>query len=77
MLNENLKVGDYIKSAYKCFCVSGIITKVNKNTVIVNECKSGFTHSTQNEITKTNNSINITKSRIYSIGLTDKEFFIN
>jgi hypothetical protein len=77
MLNEDLKVGDYINAAYKCYAVSGIITKVNKNTVTVIECRTGYTHNTQYEITKTNNKINITKSRIFSIGLDDKEFFIN
>jgi len=70
-LNE-IKIGDYIKASYKYSCVSGIITKINKNTVIISQCKVRY-----NEITKTNNPMSITKSRIYNIGLEENDHFNN
>jgi len=37
MKATDLKIGDFITGSYKYGCVSGIVKKINKNTVVVNQ----------------------------------------
>ena len=68
MTTQEIKKGDFIKGQYKFGCINGIVTKVNKNHVVINR------HSwTQNQFTATNELVNVTKSRIYQVGLTTGE----
>jgi hypothetical protein len=61
-----IKVGDFISAQYACGCVSGIVTKVNKSKVIINQWIGQY-----NGYTSTEKYFNITKSRIYRVGLNN------
>jgi hypothetical protein len=65
-LQNRIKVGDFISAQYACQCVSGIVTKVYKSKVIVNQYIGQY-----NGYTSTEKYFNITKSRIYRIGLNN------
>jgi hypothetical protein len=69
-LNE-IKIGDFIKGSYKFGCICGIVTDIKKSIVVIKECNQLY-----NEYTLTNNLVNITKSRIYKIGLDAAEKII-
>ncbi len=70
MTNE-IKVGDFIKGSYKFGAIDGIVVKVTKSIVVIKHCKqNAFTY------TMTDTLVNVTKSRIYEIGLTEKETLI-
>ena len=62
-LNE-IKVGDFISAQYANGCVNGIVTKVYKSKVIINQYIGQY-----NGYTSTEKFVNITKSRIYRVGL--------
>ena len=67
-----IKVGDFIKAQYANECMSGIVIKVNKSKVIIKRCDENY-----NEYRLTQFNVNITKSRIYKIGLQENEIIIN
>lgn len=72
-LNQSeIKIGDFIKGSYKFGCIYGIVTKVNKTKIIIMEYRQWY-----NEYTMTNILVNVTKSRISSIGLSENEKIIN
>jgi len=58
----DLKIGDLILGQYKYGCCFGIVKKINKNTVIVDQCMQY-----RNEYTKLNRDLNVTISRIYEV----------
>ena len=70
-INE-IKIGDFVQGVYKCGCVCGVVVKIKKSVVIIKQCKPHY-----NEYTKTNFELNLTKSRIYQIGLNENEKIIN
>jgi len=65
---QGLKIGSYIKAVYGCGCKEGIVTKILKNKVVIQEYKSYYYHKTK-ETTRTATDIltNITTKRIYEI----------
>lgn len=65
---QNLKPGDFVKAQYKYGCICGLVIKVLKNVVIVKECEPCY-----NDYIITEKVTNITKSRIYQVGLNDGE----
>ena len=66
-----IKIGDFIKGSYKFGCIYGVVTKVNKTKIVIMECRQWY-----NEYTMTNILVNVTKSRISSIGLSENEKII-
>lgn len=67
MTNE-IKIGDFIKGAYKFGCIQGIVTEVKKSIVVIKRCNPYY-----NEYTLTETLVNVTKSRITEIGLKENE----
>ena len=67
-----IKIGDFIKGHYKFGCIYGVVTKVNKTKIVIMECRQWY-----DEYTMTNILVNVTKSRISSIGLSKNEKIIN
>ena len=63
-----IKIGDFIRAQYACGCMAGIVIKVNKSKVIIKRCDQNY-----NQYTLTQFNVNITKSRIYKIGLQENE----
>lgn len=63
MQNE-IKLGDFISAQYANGCISGIVTKINKSKVIIKRYIGQY-----NGYVATETFFNITKSRIYRIGL--------
>jgi hypothetical protein len=63
-LQNEIKVGDFISAHYANGCVSGIVTKVNKSKVIIKRYIGQY-----NGYIATENFFNITRSRIYKVGL--------
>lgn len=61
---NEIKVGDFISAQYATECVSGIVTKVNKSKVIIKLYICQY-----NGYTSTEDFLNITKSRIFRVGL--------
>jgi len=59
---SEIKVGDFINAAYKYGSVSGIITNIFKNHVVVSEHQQYLDN--YKDLKK---SLNITKKRIYDI----------
>jgi hypothetical protein len=68
MTTQEIKKGDFIKGQYAFGCINGIVTKVNKNNVVINRHLNLY-----NEFTPTNELVNVTKSRIYQVGLNTGE----
>jgi len=62
MKATDLKIGDFITGSYKYGCVSGIVKKINKNTVVVNQHSEYY-----NTYTALNKDLNITISRIQEV----------
>ena len=62
MTTQEIKIGDFVQGCYKYGCVSGIVTKIKKNIVVVDEHDQYY-----NTFTSLNKELNITISRIYSI----------
>jgi hypothetical protein len=72
LTQTEIKVGDFIRASYACGCMAGIVIKVNKSKVIIKRCDGNY-----NEYRLTEFNVNITKSRIYKIGLQENEIIIN
>ena len=70
-MTTEIKIGDFIKGKYKFGCICGIVTEVKKSIVVIKECKQYY-----KEYTLTNDLLNVTKSRIYKIGLNEGEKII-
>ena len=68
MTTQQIKIGDFIKGSYKFGCICGIVTEIKKSIVVVKECNSYY-----DEYALTDNLVNVTKSRIYKIGLDESE----
>ncbi len=68
MKTAEIKVGDFIKGAYKFGCIHGVVTTVKKNIVVVEKHNQWY-----NEYTPTGEWINVTKGRISQVGLADGE----
>ena len=72
LTQNEIKIGDFIRAQYACGCMSGIVIKVNKSKVIIRRYNQNY-----NKYTPTEFNVNITKSRIYRIGLEENEIIIN
>ncbi len=72
LTQTEIKVGDFIRAQYACGCMAGIVIKVNKSKVIIKRCIQNY-----NVYKLTEYNVNITKSRIYIIGLQENEIIIN
>jgi hypothetical protein len=59
MTNQNLKIGSYIYAKYQCGCIEGIVLKINKTTVLINEIDSYLNAQIGQK--------NITTKRIYKV----------
>jgi hypothetical protein len=71
LTQNEIKVGDFIRASYACGCMAGIVIKVNKSKVIIKRCDQNY-----NQYKLTEYNVNITKSRIYIIGLQENEIII-
>ena len=69
-MKNSIKIGDFIKGVYKYGCVSGVVVEVKKSIVVVKKCNAIVNNNTY---TLTENLCNVTKSRIYEIGLDENE----
>jgi hypothetical protein len=67
-MENKIKIGDFIKGAYKFGRIHGIVTEVKKNTVVIKMCNQYY-----NEYTLIEKLVNVTKSRITEIGLKENE----
>jgi len=67
-METKIKIGDFIKSSYKFGCICGIVVLIKKSIVVIKQCDKYY-----NEYTLTDNLVNVTKSRIYNIGLDSNE----
>ena len=65
-LQNRIKVGYFISAQYACGCVDGIVTKVYKSKVVINQYIGQY-----NGYTSTEKYFNITKSRIFRVGLNN------
>jgi hypothetical protein len=65
-LQNQIKVGDFISAQYATECVDGIVTKVLKSKVIINQYIGQY-----NGYTSTEKFLNITKSRIFRVGINN------
>lgn len=76
---EDLKIGDVVSAAYGFSPVCGVVTKINKNKVIIKKCFNRYVVSTKryDEVVVTDELVNITKKRIYRIGLEENEYLVN
>lgn len=70
-LITEIKIGDFITGKYKYGIICGIVTKIKKSMVVIQKCNPFY-----NEYTLTNNLVNVTKSKIYQIGLDENEKII-
>ena len=68
MTTNKIEIGDFIKGSYKFGCVCGIVTEVHKSIVIIKKCDAYY-----NEYTITDKMVNVTKSRINQVGLSQGE----
>ncbi len=68
MKANNLKIGDFILGSYKYGCVSGIVKKIKKNVVVIDQY-SGY----YNTYTAMNTELNVTIGRVYKINPTGIE----
>lgn len=68
---ENLKVGDFIKAGFKCGIRYGIVEKIRKDIVVIRNCTPYY-----HQYTLTNQLVNITKKRIWGIGLNENEIIL-
>jgi uncharacterized ion transporter superfamily protein YfcC len=69
---KEIKIGDFIKSSFKYLPVCGIVTGIKKSIIIIKKC-----HPHYEEYKITDTLLNITKSKIYQVGLLDNERIIN
>ena len=67
-MTSQIKVGDFIKGSYKFGVVSGIVTKIQKSIVVIKKLNPHYT-----EYNKTDELVNITKTRIFRVGLEEGE----
>ncbi|CAB4137425.1 hypothetical protein UFOVP324_35 [uncultured Caudovirales phage] len=65
-----IKIGDFISGSYKYGCVSGVVVDIKKSIVVIRKANGVRVN---NVYTLTDNFVNVTKSRIYKIGLEDYE----
>jgi len=70
-LTPEVKIGDFIKAQYKCGLTCGIVIEIKKSIFVIKECQPFY-----NDYTLTDYLINITKTRIYQIGLNQDEKII-
>ena len=67
-MKKEIKIGDFIKGAYKFGCIQGVVIAVKKTIVVIKKCDAYY-----NEYTVTDFLVNVTKSRITEIGLQENE----
>jgi hypothetical protein len=72
MKQDNIKVGDFVKSGYKFGNVSGFVLKIGKSKARIQACVG-----TYGDYIKTSKIVSVTISRIYQIGLLDNERILN
>jgi hypothetical protein len=72
MTTQEIKIGDFIYGSYKYGSICGIVVKVNKSVVVIQQY-NGF----YNTYTKTENIVNVTKNRIYEVGLEPNGILVN
>jgi hypothetical protein len=70
--NQEIKIGDFIKGSYKFGVIYGVVTEIKKSIVVINECTCHY-----EQYTMTTNLVNVTKTRIFQIGLYEGEKIIN
>lgn len=67
-----LNVGEFVRGQYAYTNISGIVVKINKSSVVIKKYNQNY-----NEFTSTNELINLTKKRIYQVGLINSEKLID
>jgi hypothetical protein len=67
-----LNVGEFVRGLYAYTHISGIVVKTNKSSVVIKKYNQNY-----NEFTSTNELINLTKKRIYQVGLINSEKLID
>ena len=70
-MTNSIKVGDFIRGSYKYGCICGVVAEVKKSIVVIKKCQRHY-----NVYTLTNTFCNVTKSRIYIIGLNQEESIV-
>lgn len=63
-----VKVGDFIKSTYKCSPTCGIVTKILKNRIFYTKY-----HQNYNKFFKLNVELSCRPDKVYQIGLNEGE----
>ena len=71
VMEQEIKVGDFISGQYRYGCIQGIVQKVLKDKVVIKRCNQWF-----NKYTLTSELVNVTKSRITRVGLNDNETLV-
>ena len=72
VMEQEIKVGDFIRGQYRYGCIQGVVQKVLKDKVVIKRC-----HQFYNEFTLTSELVNVTKSRISQVGLDEDESLIS
>ena len=67
-----LNIGDFVVGLYAYQNISGIIVKVNKSVVVIKKYNQNY-----DEFTSTNELVNLTKKRIFQVGLANNQKLID
>jgi len=65
-MENSIKLGDFVAGCYKYGCVCGVVTQIKKSIIVIQKCNGAMINNTY---ILTDNFVNVTKSRIYRIGL--------
>ena len=71
VMEQEIKVGDFISGQYRYGCISGVVQKVLKDKVVIKRCYQFYS-----KYTLTSELVNVTKSRISQVGLNDDEILV-
>ena len=72
VMEQEIKVGDFIRGQYRYGCIQGIVQKVLKDKVVIKRCNQWY-----NKFTLTSELVNVTKSRISQVGLNNDEVLVS
>ena len=70
-MTSEIQVGDFVKGSYKFGCIQGVVTTVKKEVIVIKKCSPHY-----NTFTQTNELVNVTRKRIYQVGLEENETII-